>query len=183
MSKRWLSNGGIVLFLAAVFCAGFMFFYHRMQRTQALQADTAAASKSLINKPLPDAQLLDLNGVKVDEQVFRKGRVILIFVTTDCDACVAESRFLQTILGRRSDVSFYGLLPFGTSPESTQVAKTMFPFPVFYDEDNSFVRTMGINRVPVKVFLEDGIIKKGWIGAAITDQAKHSFLEWFDNLP
>jgi hypothetical protein len=43
--------------------------------------------------------------------------------------------------------------------------------------------TMGINRVPVKVFLEDGIIKRGWIGAAQTEQAKSSFTEWFDSLP
>jgi len=45
------------------------------------------------------------------------------------------------------------------------------------------VRSMGINRVPVKVFLENGIIKKGWIGAAMTDQSQRSFLEWFDSLP
>jgi hypothetical protein len=41
---------------------------------------------------------------------------------------------------------------------------------------------MGINRVPVKVFLENGIIKKGWIGAAQTDEAKSSFTEWLDSL-
>ena len=58
----------------------------------------------------------------------------------------------------------------------------MFPFRIFYDEGDSFVSTMGINRVPVKVFLEDGIIKKGWIGAALTDQAKQSFVEWLDGV-
>ena len=53
---------------------------------------------------------------------------------------------------------------------------------VVYDEGDSFVHSMGINRVPVKVFLEDGIIKKGWIGAAMTEQTKRSFVEWFDSL-
>lgn len=182
MTKRWLSITGIVLFLVAVFCAGFLFSYHRIQRLQNVQAEAVASSRSLIDKPLPRAQLIDVNGMKVDEQILRRGRVVLVFVTTDCDACLAESKFLQTILSRRKDVSFYGLLPFGKAPDSAHIEKK-FPFRVFYDEGNSFVQSMGINRVPVKVFLEDGIIKKGWIGAALSDQAKTSFVDWFDSLP
>ena len=180
MSKRWLSIAGVIFFLIAVFCAGFVFFYHRIQRSQPAAQDS---SKSLINKPLPHAQLLDIYGSKVDEQVLRRGKVILVFVTPECDACLAESKFLQTLLSKRTDVSFYGLVPFGEPPASPDVLEKTFPFKVFYDEGNQFVYTMGINRVPVKVFLEDGIIKKGWIGAALTDQAKASFKEWFDTLP
>lgn len=95
----------------------------------------------------------------------------------------AEAKFLETLLSRRKDVAFYGLIPFGTRPESPKAAEELFPFRIFYDESNAFVRTMGLNRVPVKVFLEDGIIKKGWIGAALTDKAKQSFVEWLDGLP
>ena len=183
MSKRWLSIGGVVLFLVAVFFAGFAFFYWRIQRAQHPPEETHAASRSLLNTPLPQAQLLDLDGSKVDGQILRRGRVILVFVTADCDACLAESRFLQTILGRRKDVSFFGLVPFGKPPDPSPTGEKVFPFRVLFDDGNSFVRTMGINRVPVKVFLEDGIIKKGWIGAAMTDQSKQSFVEWFDSLP
>lgn len=183
MSKRWLSIGGVALFLVAVFCVGFVVFYYRMQRTQDFPVELPDTSKSLINKPLPQAQLIDPSGSKIDEQILRRGKVILVFVTTDCDACVTESKFLQTILNKRADISFYGLIPFGKTPDPSHVAEKKFPFRVFYDEGNSFVRSMGINRVPVKVFLEDGIIKKGWIGAAMTDQSKRSFLEWFDSLP
>ena len=179
MSKRWISIAGVIFFLLAVFCAGFVLFYNRIQPSQPVTPD---ASKSLINKPLPHAQLLDIYGSKVDEQVLRRGRVILVFVTPECDACQAESKFLQTLLAKRTDVTFYGLVPFGGPPAAPNVIEKTFPFRVFYDEGNSFVSTMGINRVPVKVFLEDGIIKKGWIGAALTDQAKASFVEWFDGL-
>src|SRR5258705_1376115 len=180
MSKRWIWIAGVIFFLAAVFCVGFVFFYNRIQRSQ---AETSDSSKSLINKPLPHAQLIDTYGSKVDEQVLRRGRVVLVFVTTDCDACMAEGKFVETLLGRRRDVTFYGLVPFGKRPDSPAVAEEIFPFKVFYDEGSSFVFTMGINRVPVKVFLEDGIIKKGWIGAALTDKAKTSFVEWLDGLP
>ena len=190
MSKRLLTIAGVIFFLAAVFCAGFVFFYNRMQRTNAEAAAAAASpaapdpSKSLIDKPFPKAQLVDLRGAKVDEQVLRTGRVIVVFVTPDCDACTTESKFLQTLVGRRADVTFYGLVPFGGPPRANEVEEIekKFPFKVLYDEENSFVRSMGINRVPVKVFLENGIIKKGWIGAAQTDKAKSAFTEWFAGL-
>jgi len=176
-SKRWLSVVGVSLFFVAVFCAGVLFF-QRSQRSKA-ESPVASSSKSLIDKPLPHARIVDINGSKVDEQILRRGRVVLVFITTDCDACTTESKFLQTLLDRRKDVSFYGLVPFGPRPDSEKT----FPFRVFLDEDDSFVRFLGINRVPVKVYLEDGIIKKGWIGADVTDQAKTSFIEWLDGLP
>lgn len=182
MSKRWLTYAGVILFLAAVFGAGFLFFYSRTQRSQALPAEVSK-SKSLIDKPLPHARLLDVRGSNVDEQIIRRGKVILVFVTPDCDACVAETKFLETLLEKRKDVAFYGLVPFGKPPEYPDVVEKTFPFTVFYDEGNSFVGSMGIDRLPVKVFLEDGIIKRGWIGAALTDEARQSFMKWFDGLP
>jgi hypothetical protein len=181
MSKRWF--GGVLIFLIVLFCVGFAVFSSRARRSKELRPESSSSSKSLIDKPLPPAQLVDANGAKVDEQLLRNGRVIIVFVTTDCDACLAEGRFLQSIPGKRNDVAFYGVNPFGRRPESAGVAEKVFPFKVFYDDGNSFVQSMGINRVPVKVFLEDGIIKKGWIGAALTDQSKKSFLDWFDSLP
>jgi len=180
MSKRSISIAGVTVFLIAVFCTGFVFFYKRMQRSQ---PEPVATSKSLINKPFPHARLIDSSGAKVDEQVLRQGRVVVVFVTTDCEACQTESKFLQTVMGRRSDVTFYGLVTLGQHPDPSETAEKKFPFKVFYDEESSFVMTMGINRVPVKVFLEDGIIKKGWIGAALTDKSKTAFIEWLDSLP
>lgn len=190
MAKRWLSIAGVLLVLVAVFCAGFFFFYNRIQRSRAeskedviVAADPSPdASKSLINKPFPHAQFIDLDGATVDEQVIRKGKVVVVFVTMECDACETEGRFLQTVLDRRKDVAFYGIVPFGPRPESAEAAAKKFPFRVLYAQNDPFVFAMGINRVPVKVYLEVGIIKKGWIGAVRTDDAKTSFVTWLDNL-
>ena len=184
MSKRLLTIASVIVFLVAVFCAGFVFFYNRMQRTKAeASAETAPdASKSLIDKPFPRARLVDARGAQVDENILRTGRVIVVFVTADCDACATESKFLATLVDRRRDVTFYGLVPFGGPPADAATVEKKFPFKVFYDADGSYVQSMGINRVPVKVFLENGIIKKGWIGAAQTDKAKSSFTEWFNDL-
>ena len=190
MSKRWISILGVVIFFAAVFCAGFAFFYSRMPRSEAEVAagkappdkDVSPSSKSLIDKPFPHSQLVDVNGSRVDEQVLRQGRVIVVFLSLECDACLTESKFLETLLSRRKDVTYYGLVPFGRPPNPREAA-AKFPFTVFYDESGSFISKMGINRVPVKVFLEDGIIKKGWIGAVQTEKSKTSFIEWLDGLP
>ncbi len=182
MPKRWLSIAGVILFLLAVFCGGFLFFYTRMQRSQA-EAPQPKPAKSLIDKPFPHAQLVDVNGSAVDEQILRTGRVVVVFVTTECVACANESKFLGPLIGRRKDVTFYGLVPFGPRPKSPAAAEKEFPFRIFFDQENSFIATMGINRVPVKVFLEDGIIKKGWIGAALSDKDQKSFIEWLDALP
>ncbi len=182
MSKRWITVASVMFFFVVVFCAGFWFFKYRIERSHA-EPQPDESNKSLINTPFPlGAQLVDTDGAKVDEQILRKGRVIVVFITTDCDACLAEGKFLQTVIDRRRDVTFYGLVPFGARPDSSNNAGKRFPFRVFYDEANSFVMTMGINRVPVKVFLEDGIIKKGWIGAALTEKARTSFVEWLDGL-
>lgn len=168
---------GVLLFFGVIFCAGLTFFYLRLQRSRG--ESPVASSRSLIDKPLPQVRMKDIDGSRVDENLLRQGRVMLVFVTTDCDACVTESKFLQTVVDRRKDITFYGLVAFGSLPDSEKT----FPFKIFIDEDASLVRSLGINRVPVKIFLEDGIIKKGWIGADVTDKAKTSFIEWLDDLP
>ena len=192
MSKRWIAIAGVILFLVVVFCAGFWFFYNRIQRSRAqsqveeiIAAEPSKApgsSKSLIGKPFPEAQLVRPDGSPVDEQTIRKGKVVVVFVTNDCDACETDSKFLQTVLDRRRDVAFYGIIPFGTRPASPDPEVQKFPFEVFYDQNDSFVYSMGINRVPVKVYLEDGIIKKGWIGAVRNDEGKTTFVNWLDSL-
>jgi thiol-disulfide isomerase/thioredoxin len=180
MSKRWVSIAGFILFFVAVFYAGFAFFYSRKQHSE---TEVSASPRSLINKPFPRSQLIDIHGSKIDDQILRKGRVVVVFVTLECDACLSEVRFLETVLNRRTDVTYYGLVPFGKPPDVQDIAEKKFPFTVFYDESNSFVASMGINRVPIKVYLEDGIIKKGWMGAVRSDKSKASFIEWLDGLP
>jgi hypothetical protein len=182
MTKRLIWVAGFAFLLAALFCVAFVFFYNRMQRSLA-ESTESSSSKSFINKALPQAQLIDPSGVKVDEHLIRTGRVVLVFVTTECQACLVESEFLRTLLNRRKDVTFYGLVAFGKRTESLQAAEKMFPFKVFYDDGGALVSSIGINKVPVKVFLENGIIKKGWIGAATSDRAKKSFTDWLDGLP
>src|SRR5690349_7558818 len=109
MSRRLIWIAGITLFLGGVFCGGFFFFQNRMQRSRA-EAAAPDPSKSLINKSFPHAELVDVYGSTVDEQTLRTGKVVIVFLTMDCEACASEGKFLETVVGRRKDVRFYGVV-------------------------------------------------------------------------
>ena len=61
---------------------------------------------------------------------------------------------------------------------SLRDAKAMFPFKVFYDRGFRLAGQLGIKRVPIKIFVDDGVIKKSWGGATIDDKAQRDFVRW-----
>ena len=57
-----------------------------------------------------------------------------------------------------------------------------FPFKTYLDREPRLAGALGLYRVPIKVFIEDGIIKKSWKGATTEESAKLEFVKWFDSL-
>src|SRR2546430_15998033 len=88
-NKRFIWIVGLATLFTLVFCAGFVFFYTR--RTRALTSGSATQS----DKPLPSYTLIDQAHQVMSSSQLRDGKVILVFVTPDCDACLRESQFLQ----------------------------------------------------------------------------------------
>jgi peroxiredoxin len=175
LSVKWIA--GLSVGLSIVFCAAFVFFYGRIEKELPFYGSPKA-----IGKPLPEANLVDQNNVRVSNQTYRKGRTILVFLTPQCDACKTEALFLKTVVNRRSDVRFYGVVSFGEKNASLKVAEGLFPFSVFYDEGFQLAGQLGIRRVPIKIFVEDGIIKKAWGGATLNQRAMQDFVQWLDEL-
>jgi hypothetical protein len=168
--------------LVILFCASFVFFYTRAQRQAQAKAEEAAASRSAFGKPLPEVHLVAPSGEAVDDQILRKGKVVLIFLTPECDACHMEVDFLKTVVNKRSDVSFYGIITFGRKMSSSGDAGSEFPFKVFYDEGFYLAPKLGVNRVPIKLYVEDGIMKKAWGGATMDDKGKNDFVQWLESV-
>lgn len=162
----------LALLFALVFCAGFVFFYTRNQQ------NAAAVGPVDSGKSLPSAELVDESNQLLADSELRKGRLVLVFVTSDCDACRKESEFLKGLVGKRGDVPFYGVISFGDMDSSLREAKGKFPFKVFYDRGFHLAGQLGIKRVPIKIFVENGVIKKSWGGATIDDKAKADFVRW-----
>lgn len=165
-----------VLFVV-VFCGGFVFFYLRHQQQPASQSTSAKTPH-----PLPEGKLIDEFNQQLPDSQLRHGRLFLVFITPSCDACMKESQFLSTIIGKYNKIPFYGVISFGDKDVALREAKDKFPFKVFYDDHVQIAGPLGITRVPVKLYVEDGVIKKAWGGATVDDQAKADFIKWLDDL-
>ncbi len=171
---KWII--GATLALAILFCASFVFFFGRAQQK------SIAAAKG-IDKPLPKANLVDLDNKPLPDSSLRTGQVVLVFVTAECEACAHEAEFLKTIVSRKDKVHFYGVISYGDKASSLRAAEQKFPFKTFFDENFELAGALGITRVPVKLYVEDGVMKKVWGGATNDEQKKTAFVQWLDALP
>ncbi|HEU4386451.1 MAG TPA: hypothetical protein VFV34_01550, partial [Blastocatellia bacterium] len=109
------------------------------------------------------------------------GKVILVFLSPGCGACHKEIEFLKTVVGKRDDVRYYGVASLG-GVRPDQEAEKQSPFKVYNDQGNRLAIGLGITKIPVKVFVEDGFIKKVWGGASSTDETQLAFVRWLDEL-
>lgn len=171
-SKKLIWISSLALLFVVVFCAGFVVFYTRNARNVE-KRDPVDSDKSL-----PYGDLVDENNQPLPNSELKSGRIVLVFITSDCDACRKESEFLRSVVGKRADVRFYGVISFGDMESSLRDAKEMFPFKVFYDRGFRIAGQLGIKRVPIKIFVEDGVIKKSWGGATIDEKAQGDFVRW-----
>src|SRR5438105_1831512 len=46
---------------------------------------------SNVNRPLPDCHLVDLEQHEISADELRKGQVLIVYLTTDCDHCIKEA--------------------------------------------------------------------------------------------
>lgn len=177
MKKQFKLIAGLTLGFTVLFCGSFIFFYQRAQQ----QLVAAAAAPKGLEKPLPEARLVN-SAERLDDQLLRSGNVVLVFMSPECRACEREAEFLKAAVGRRADVRFYGVVSYGEKEKSLPAAEAMAPFKVFYDEESKLATGLGITRVPIKVFLRDGVIKKAWGGATSEPEKQAAFLEWLDGV-
>lgn len=91
-SKKVIWISALALLFVVVFCASFVVFYTRNNRNAAVKAPVESG------KQLPLAELVDEFNKPLPESDLRKGRVVLVFVTADCDACEKESEFLKDLV-------------------------------------------------------------------------------------
>src|SRR6186997_476873 len=169
----WIASIAVVFVL--VFCVSFVVFYSRYSRSKAAEPVNSGNS-------LPAAELVDESNQRLADSELKKGRVVLVFVSPGCDACLKESEFLKDLVAKRSDVRFYGVISFGAMESSLREAKGEFPFQVFYDRGFRLANQLGIKKVPIKIFVDNGVIKKSWGGATIDDKKKADFIRWLDTV-
>jgi hypothetical protein len=168
------------LILIAIFGISFLFFYKRTQKTSANQP--LILTPAVINQPLPKASLVNILGEPLEDEKLRRGRVVLMFTLNECSACDQENEFLKTVVDSRKDVRFFYVIPFGKREEALKTAQSKYAFETFLDDHSMVSRSLQIYQVPIKIFLEDGIIKKTWLDATIQPEKQEEFKQWLNGL-
>lgn len=170
------------LILLAVFCGSFYFFYRRAQKKAPPAQQDLILTEAVLNRPLPEANLINISGERLADEELRRGKKVLVFMMPDCEPCDHENAFLKTIAGSRQDLQFLYVIPFGNKDQSLKMAQAKYALAPFYDRGSNLSRSLDIYQVPIKVFLEDGVIKKVWLDATSSDQKQAEFKAWLGSV-
>ena len=177
--KRWLLTGGFVILLLV---GSLVLWRQREQRK--VHPLTPIFPSSLLNQPfpVPATDLVDLNGDKLKDSEMRTGKVVLVLLSEGCGPCIEEGKFLGSLGETRSDVRFYGIMPFGKDHTSLKSAVSRFPFKLYFDEGGSVVQALHLDKLPIKLYLQDGVLKKGWGGASFDSARQTDFKHWLESV-
>ncbi len=58
------------------------------------------------------------------------------------------------------------------------MAQNKYALKAFFDNGSMLSRKLELLQVPIKIFIEDGIIKQTWIDASLTSKKQTEFKEW-----
>jgi len=100
----------------------------------------------------------------------------------DCNSCDQENEFLKTVVNTDKGVNFIYIIPFGNKEETLKLAHEKYALEPFFDEGSMLARKLQLRQVPIKVFVEDGIIKQTWIDAILTSEEQSDFNHWLNTL-
>lgn len=132
-----------------------------------------------VNRDLPKAKLVDsATGEDFSEEV-RKGKVLLIYLSSRCDACIRDARLISNSQPEiSSKIKIYGI-----SFENKEVIKKFVVdervrFPVLIDSDRALFSQLEIKYFPTKFYAQNGTISKILYG---NFPNKEKFLEYIEN--
>jgi hypothetical protein len=135
---------------------------------------------AVINQRLPEADLVDISDNRLEDNRLRHGKVVLVFTLTSCKPCDHENDFLKTVFNNRKGVSLFYVIPMGIKREALREARDKYAFETFFDQGSRLAKSLEVYQVPLKIYLEDGVIKKIWVEATVNDQRKREFRDWLN---
>jgi peroxiredoxin len=161
--KRFLKSRIILPVLVGIVSSFLIFLtiWERRKENQRLK-DSSASSTSL-----PKGTMINLQTNQDDYEKLNKGKVLLVFLTTDCDACKIEiSNISQALPSLVPKMAVYA----GCIEQRSKVAafaqENHIDFPILLDREGSVFTGLDITLFPAKVLLEDGKITKIWFGSS-----------------
>jgi peroxiredoxin len=132
-----------------------------------------------VGQPLPDCRLTELGRSReVDAGELRKGRVLLVYLTTDCRHCFKEAEIISRL--RREvppEVKIYGVAIESKRAVEDFARQVDLTFPVLLDDGARLVQSFDIHNFPTKFLVEDGIVTHYWRGTTRDEAELRRLLE------
>lgn len=126
------------------------------------------AEFSLIGEKLPASNLSAASGENFDNQDLRQGKVLIMFLSADCEACKAEIGQMAEMYPQiSSQIKVYGINVDPKEKQNALAENKNINFPILTDEKREFANSLAVKGVPTKFLIQDGIIRKVVIGRFI----------------
>lgn len=149
-------------------CVGFIAFRHFSRPS--LQPPLILSDAIYIsNESLPSTDLLDLHGKAFASEGLREGKVLLVFVTTDCPACLKELNLLTDM--KRTLEPKVKVFAVGVQDRLKIldfVNTHQFSTKMLVDKDAELMRRLHVKYFPARFVLQDGIILKTTFGNSVS---------------
>lgn len=96
----------------------------------------------------------------------QKGKVLLVFIMTDCAACKSESQIISASLNSiASKAKIYGVVREDKEKVKKFIDTNNINFPILIDNDGALFNKLKIKCTPTNLIIEDGLVKKVLIGS------------------
>jgi peroxiredoxin len=121
---------------------------------------------------LPPYRIANLEQQEIPTDELRRGRVLLVYLTTSCEPCIKEVGTISRLhRDAPSDLRIYGISFERPAQVATFVKEFDLKFPVLIDMSSQLARSLDIHYFPSKYLVEDGVITKVWRGATKDEAA------------
>jgi peroxiredoxin len=119
------------------------------------------------NKHLPEIELFDFKNKKNLSSELQKGKILLIYISTDCNSCKKESEIIaQNNLAENLNIRVIGVSKDDESLVDEFIQKNKLNFPIVFDKLGKLREELGVTVFPANFVINDGIIEKHWLGAS-----------------
>jgi peroxiredoxin len=155
---------GVVVALAAVIL--YLATRPRVQQASA-RNQTFEANSDGQKQPLPAYHLATLREQKeLSPDELRRGRVLLVFLTTGCGPCIKELDVVSRLYrDAPQELRIYGVGIERPAQIETFVKEFDLKFPMLIDMSAQLAKSLDIHYFPSTYLIEDGVIIHIWRGA------------------
>lgn len=167
MSTKFLKNPFVFIpVVLGILLPCIVFLFVHFSRAANSQSKLVLKDAVVISgQPLPVTELLDLNGKSLSPEILRRGKVLLIFLMTDCRPCQQEWKLLAGVDSEISDrVTIYGVGVENSDRILNYIHANELKTKILLDKDGALMDSLSVRYFPTKFLVQDGVIVKTWFG-------------------